>query len=507
MKVLPIYPKFPKTFWNYQKPIEFVGKKAAMPPTGLATVLSMLPENFDPQKIIDLNTRVLTPEDFDDVDIVFTSSMIVQQESHEKIVKMAHEAGKKVVAGGPFPTTYPDLNGADYIVGGEAEMTLQPFLEDLVAGNARRIYGEADVSKDNVLLTKTGRVDITRTPLPRWDLLNLEDYFSAAIQYSRGCPFDCDFCDITKLFGKESRTKTPEQMTRELDALYSGGFRGSVFIVDDNFIGNRSNVRGLLPELISWQERHNRPFSFFTEASMNLAWDNNADILDGMSEAGFNYVFMGIESADDDVLKGMSKGQNTRMNPLDAVRRIQRAGIEVSGGFIVGSDGEQRDSVEKLYTFIQEAGIPVAMAGLLTAVRGTNLYNRLESEGRIREETTGDNTHGFELNYDPDRSEEEVIGDYKELLGKLYDPKNYFDRCRTLQEHMDVKTSSHQFSLENIVTVGRSIKAQLFAPGGLEYAKYLVGTAIKNPSYLPHAIAEAIKFSHFQEVTQEYLAE
>ncbi len=505
IKVLPIYPKFPETFWSFGKTIKYVGKKAVMPPTGLATVLAMLPDKkFEAQRIIDLNVEPLTNEQIKSSDIIFTSTMIIQRDSHDEIVERVHSLGKKVVAGGPFVTTYPDMTSADYIVAGEAEVTLGPFLKDLLNNTTQRIWTEKSVSgRSLVQLTKGGKVLITNTPLPRWDLLDLNNYFSAAIQYSRGCPFNCDFCDITKLFGREPRTKTPEQMLSELDALYNSGHRGSVFIVDDNFIGNRLSVKQLLPRITEWQQERRYPFSLFTEASMNLAWDSNRDILEGMQKAGFNQVFLGIESVDNEVLKIMHKEQNTKMSQLEAVTRIQQAGLEVSGGFIVGTDGEKKDSLDRLYNFIQEAGIVVPMPGLLTAVRGTDLYIRLESEGRIREESKGNNTHhlGFNFEIKTELSEKELLKGYRELLDKLFSAKNYFERCRTLQKKQGPHHRTKRSSLEGLIILGRSIKGQLLAEGGLEYAKYLIETALRRPDYLPVAVAQAIKFDHFKNIT------
>jgi radical SAM superfamily enzyme YgiQ (UPF0313 family) len=507
-KVLPVYPKFPEAFWGFRETFKYVGKKAVMPPTGLLTVMAMLPERFEAQKLVDLNVEPLTDEQIEISDIILTSTMIVQEESHNEVVDRAHSLGKKVVAGGPFVTTYPERTNADYIVAGEAEVTLRPFLEDLLNGSPQGIWTEKSVSgRLPVQLTKGGKVEITQTPLPRWDLLDLKKYFSAAIQYSRGCPFDCDFCDITKLFGREARTKTPGQMRSELDALYNLGHRGSVFIVDDNFIGNRKNVKQLLPHIAEWQQERRYPFSLFTEASMNLAWDNNRDILEGMQNAGFNSVFLGIESVDNEVLKIMHKGQNTKMSQLEAVRRIQQAGLEVSGGFIIGSDGEKRGSLDKLYNFIQEAGIVVSMPGLLTAIKGTDLYNRLEREGRLRGDSNGNNTHHLEFNFETktELREEELLEGYKGLLGKLFNAKGYFERCRILQKNQGPHHRTKRSALEGFVILGRSIKGQLFTEGGWEYAKYLVGTVLTNPGYFPEAVAQAIKFDHFDTITKATL--
>jgi radical SAM superfamily enzyme YgiQ (UPF0313 family) len=503
IKILPVYPEFPETFWGFKTAVEYVGKKSAMPPTGLATVMAMLPEkNFQIKQITDMNVAPLSDKQIKDSDLIFTSTMIVQEDSHNEIIDRAHHYGKKVVAGGPFPTTYPDRMEADYIVAGEAEVTLGPFLEDLLDGTNQRIWTEENVrGRGLVQLTKRGKTEITNTPLPRWDLLNLKDYHSAAIQYSRGCPFDCDFCDITKLYGKESRTKTPDQMVRELDDLYNAGHRGLVFIVDDNFIGNREHVKEMLPKITAWQKENGKPFSFFTEASMNLAWESNSDILDSMNDAGFNFVFLGIESVDNDVLKLMHKKQNTKISQLEAVRKIQKKGIEVSGGFIIGSDGEKPDVFEGLFNFIQEAGIPTPMPGLLTAVRGTDLYKRLDLEGRIRKESDGNNTHKLHFNFETQLDEDFLIEGYKGLISDLFEPKNYYERCRVLQKNTGKINLLNRANLEGLVAFGKSLNRQLFAKGGWEYVKYLSSTAIKNPKYFPEAVTQAIKLDHFRTIT------
>ncbi len=507
IKVLPVYPKFPLTFWSYKKSIEYTGKKAIMPPTGLATVVAMLPEDkFEVMRIIDLNVEDLKDEDIKNADVIMTSTMIVQEESHNEVVKRVHKFGKKVIAGGPFVTTYPERTKADYILAGEAEVVLEPFLMQFLKGTEQRIWTEEnvrDVSKAK--FSWSGKVSITETPLPRWDLLDLNNYFSAAIQYSRGCPFNCEFCDITKLFGRESRTKTPEQMIREFDALYATGHRGSVFIVDDNFIGNGKNVKELLPYIIKWQKEKKYPFSLFTEASMNLAWDSNKEILEGMHQAGFNLVFLGIESVDIDVLDKMHKVQNTKMSQLESVRKIQKAGLEVTAGFIIGSDGEKEDCFEKLFNFIQEAGIPVAMPGLLTAVRGTNLYNRLKAEGRIRTESKGNNTHQLSFNFKTELDEKFLLDGYKKLISKLFKANNYYQRCKTMIANLGQQHSYRRTNKEGIILLGKSLRRQLFRRGGLAYARYLAETALKNPRYFPKAVAQAIKFDHFSTITRETL--
>lgn len=510
IKALPIYPEFPDTFWGFKKALRFIRKKSVMPPTGLLTVMAMLPEErFELQRVVDLNTEHLTNSHLQNADVVFTSTMVVQEDSHNEVIDRAHFYKKKVVAGGPFPTLYPERNSrADYIVAGEAEVTLQPFLEDLLKGNPEKVYTERDVRGRNpIQMTGGGKVLLTNTPLPRWDLVTLRDYSSASIQYSRGCPFDCDFCDITNLYGRESRTKTPRQMIEELDALVRVRHTGSVFIVDDNFIGNRANLRKLLPEMIKWQQRNNYPFTFFTEASINLAWPENKDILDNMVEAGFNQVFVGIESNDKDVLDKMGKKQNTKLSALGSVRALQESGLEVTAGFIIGADGEKPDAFDKLFNIIQEAGIVTPMPGLLIAMRGTRLYKRLQEEGRLRGESHGNNTHQLSFNFEPQMDEKFLIDGYKELLGKLFDDKAYYERCRVLQESLGSHYCvTRKNSLEGAVFLGRSLKKQLFARGGFEYAKYLMETAWKRPYYFPEAVSQAIKLVHFKSITNAMLA-
>ncbi len=510
-KILPVYSQFPDSFWGYRLPTRFIGKKSTMPPTGLATVCALLPEGYEPLPIIDLNAypNGLTDEKVEEADYIMTSSMIVQRVSHEAVVKKAHEHGKRVIAGGPYVSTYFDETEADYCLAGDAEVVLPPFLEELREGNPRKVWRESEIKGlEKSLLNREGRYNITGTPLPRWDLLDVNDYVSAAIQFSRGCPIQCEFCDIPPLYGVKSRTKSPDQMVREFDALHHRGFKGPVFIVDDNFIGNRASVKKLLPAITDWQKEHGHPFSLFTEASMNLAWEQNDEILYGMQEAGFNFVFLGIESTDPQVLTGMGKEINQRIGQLEAVRKIQEAGIEVSAGFIVGNDGEQERIYEDMFTFIQKAGIPVAMAGLLTAVKGTPLYRRLDREGRIIEETTGNNTHQQGRNFLPrpsDLGEELVVSNYRRLVEKLFDPKNYFDRCRTLQERLGPSKTIASAGTRELGALVRSMWHQLRRPGRKEYLKFLYQAARKGSREFGDAAIHAVKFAHFQDVTRKML--
>jgi len=510
MKVLGVSPQFPSsTFWSFSKAVKYLGRKAAMPPTGLATVLGMLPEShFEALPIIDMNVEPLRDEHIDAADIVFTSTMIVQENSHNEVIERVHRRGKKVVAGGPFPTSYPDrCRRADHLVAGEAEVALGPFLDDLIKGTALSLYTPQNVGRRaTVPLTRTGRVDITHTPLPRWDLLNPRHYVSGAIQQSRGCPFDCEFCDITSLYGREPRIKSPDQMSRELDALYAAGFRGSLFIVDDNFIGNRARVAENLRHIAAWQRDHAFPFSLYTEASLNLAWDSYRDIRELMVEAGFDEVFVGIESPDPDVLDRMGKAHNKVMSPLQAVHTLQKTGLSVTAGFIVGSDGEKPKVFDELARFIQASGIVIAMPGLLTALRGTKLHKRLEREGRLRHESDGNNTHRLGFNFEPEQDDRTLISGYKWLLDTLYgNARNYFERCCILQDNLGARGSTPHVNRDGLRAAARSLNRQLLAPGGWEYAKYLSRTLLRHPTHLPDAIALGIKYDHFRSITEATL--
>lgn len=505
IRVLPVYPRFPETFWGGRTALEYIGKKAVMPPLGLLTVLAMLPEDrFEIHRIIDLNVEPLTDEHLKNSDIVFISAMIPQEISHNEIIRRAHKHGKPVAAGGPFPTSYPERSGADHIVAGEAEVTLPAFLKDLVNGNPRKIYTEKDVIKEGrckVELTKMGKPCLTQTPVPRWDLIDLKLYYSATIQYSRGCPRRCEFCEITHLFGREPRTKTPEQMIAEFNALHKTGYHGNVQLVDDNIIGNGKNLRAFLPYGVRWQEERGYPFEFDIEASMDLAWDFNKDLLGGLVKLGVSHAFLGIESTEVDVLKIMGKSQNSKMPQLEAVRRIQQAGIVVTAGVIVGNDGEKPDIFDKLFNFIQKAGIVGSMPGLLRVPRNTDLYARLKKEGRLREEARGVNTHHFSFDFVPEQDEELLIKGYKNLLAKLFDPKNYYARDRILQKNLGPNYSGGRINLKGVIAFGKLFKRQLFAKSGIKCARYLAKTAIRNPSYFVEAVTQAIKLDHYRTIT------
>jgi radical SAM superfamily enzyme YgiQ (UPF0313 family) len=420
MNALLIYPAFPETFWSYKYALKFIRKKAAFPPLGLLTVGTMLPEKW-PKRLVDMNVTKLTEKDLAWADCVFISAMAVQRKSARQTISRCKDAGLKVVAGGPLFTGEHELfEEVDHFVLNEAELTLPSFLSDLERGCARRIYKTCEFA------------DIKETPLPMWELIALNRYASMSIQFSRGCPFNCDFCNVTALFGHRPRIKTSAQIIAELDSLYNLGWRGRLFFVDDNFIGNKKYLLTvLLPELIEWQ-KDKKQISFNTETSVNLADDEL--LMEMMGKAGFDTVFIGIETPDEAGLAECNKKQNKNRDLIESVKRIQRAGLEVQGGFIVGFDSDTPSIFQRQIDFIQKSGIVTAMVGLLQAPPGTSLYKRLQQEGRLSG-LVSSNTDG-KTNIIP-RMELKVLCDgYKKIMCHIYSPKHYYERVRTfLQEY------------------------------------------------------------------------
>ncbi len=506
---LLVYPEFPPSYWGYNYALDFVGKKSSMPPLGLLTVAGMFPENDWNLKIVDMNVKSLTDEDLAWADYVFTSTMIVQKDSLYKIIRRCNKLDIPVIAGGPHPTSYQEEIEKEaggtvaHFVAGEVEHIFQDFLTDVLNGTAKVVY-EGPRTERRV------QTDITKAPLPRFDLLNLNDYGSMMVQFSRGCPFDCEFCDITKLFGRIPRTKTNEQFLAEFDLLYGLGWRGSVFVVDDNFIGNKRDAMRLLPAITEWQKEKNFPFKLYTEASVNLV--EIPGMLDAMADSGFTMTFVGIESPNDEALIKTMKKQNTskevsaRTYLLNAIGKIQAHGIEVTAGFIIGLDGDKE--FQSHIDFIQEAGIPRAMAGLLSALKKTNLYNRLEKEGRLLHESTGNNV-SVELNFVPELDRDFVISEYKRVLRELYDPslKNYFDRCLTMFKHLKPRKSPVNINKADLRALMKSIQHQLLSrKQGPSYLWFLVRVLMRYPQMFPNAVRMAIYGYHFEKVTSQQVA-
>lgn len=486
MNALLLYPAFPDTFWSFRHALKFVGRRAAMPPLGLVTIAAMLPRAWN-LRLADVNVRPLAAADLEWADLVLVSAMSAQRSSAQSLIARCRAAGKTIVAGGPlFDTGQADYPGVDHFVLGEAETTLAPFLADLAAGRARRVY------------SPSGLPDLGATPVPRWDLLRLADYQSMSVQYSRGCPFDCEFCDITARFGHRPRTKAPEQIIAELDALHAQGWRGSVFFVDDNFIGNVRELKTrLLPALIAWR-KDRRGMPFFTEASINLA--RNPALLALVVEAGFNTVFIGIETPDDAGLAECNKRQNRGRDLLADVRTIQRAGLQVQGGFIVGFDNDTPDVFRRMVEFIQESGIVTAMVGILNAPCNTRLYERMKREGRLLGEMTGDNADGT-TNIVPSMGLEELREGYRGILRDLYAPGPYYRRVRTfLREYRP--------PMFRAAPEWRHVRALFFSMvrlgvlGGerFHYWGLLVWTLYQRPRLFAEAVTLSIYGHHFRRI-------
>ena len=490
MKILFVYPEFPETYWSFSYALSFEGKRSAFPPLGLLTISALLPDAWE-RRLVDMNVQPLNQADIEWADIVFASAMLVQKDSLRQVVEQCKSLGKRVVVGGPYITTNSsDLPEVDHIFLGEAETTLPEFVRDIELGEPKRIYQAAE------------RPALTETPAPDFRLANLKKYSAMSVQYSRGCPFQCEFCDIIEIYGRVPRTKTNEQILTELDTLLQLGWRGMVFIVDDNFIGNKRNVKKLLPELAVWSERHNYPFSFITEASVNLADDE--ELLVGMQRAGFRRVFLGIETPVTESLKETQKLQNTRHDLLDSVRRIQSYGMEVMAGFIVGFDNDPDDIFERQVQFIRDSAIPLAMVGLLNALPETQLWRRLEREGRLLTESTGNNTDGS-LNFVPKMDAARLIEGYKSILQTIYSPREYYQRALDCLERIVAKTPEPRrdglaSDLKALVRVVLTLGIRDSARG--EFWRYLRLAAIHHRNHLAAAIRLAAMGYHFRKVTE-----
>lgn len=499
---LLVYPEFPTSFWSFKFALQYLGKKSSMPSLGLLTLAGMFPKDYN-LRLVDMNIRPLTDADIRWADIIFTSTMIVQRKSLADVVARAKRAGKPVVAGGPHPTSYwEEMQDVDYFLLGEVEETFPGFLHDLENGTAHHMY----VPKE--------KPAITQTPLPRYDLINMRHYGSMLLQFSRGCPFDCEFCDITKLYGRVPRTKTPEQMLAEFDLLYQLGWRGSLFLVDDNFIGNRRDAMRLLRALIPWQRERDYPFDLYTEASMNLA--DHDELMDAMIEAGFTSVFVGIETPTPAALITMKKKQNVKRGDpeyaLHAIRTLQQKGFQIMGGFILGLDGEPPEVFDLHIQFIQQAAIAVAMEGLLTVLKGTDLYYRMEREGRLRGDTTGNNLD-IQLNFIPQIPEDILIAGYKRVLNTIYDRrmKNYFECCWTLLRRLD-RSRAPEITKTPLGVTGyarfmwTTAKQLLASAQGPAYAQFLGRVLLHHPDMIREALAFGAKGYHLRKITEQITA-
>jgi radical SAM superfamily enzyme YgiQ (UPF0313 family) len=485
MNALLVYPAFPDTFWSFKHALKFVRKRASLPPLGLLTVAALLPPEWD-KRLVDLNVRSLTATDLGWADLVCISAMIVQRPSAEALIARCRAAGKLVVAGGPlFTSEHAQFPQVDHFVLNEAELTLPEFLRDFERGCARRVYATPDFA------------DIRQTPAPLWELATLGSYASMSLQYSRGCPFDCEFCDVTVKFGHRPRTKSAAQVIAELNGLYRRGWRGQVFFVDDNLIGNKLALKSeLLPALIEWQKGR-RGLPFYTEASINLADD--PELMRLMSEAGFDGVFIGIETPDDTSLAECNKRQNRGRDLVADVKRIQRAGLQVQGGFIVGFDSDTPTIFQRQVDFIQQSGIVTAMVGLLNALPDTRLHSRLKREGRLLGKSTGDNADGT-TNF-VSRMNAEALGEgYRRVVRHIYAPGPYYQRIRTfLREYRRPKVRVRLDWRQVHAFIGSAIRLGVVGRERFQYWRLLVWTLFHRPRHMPLAVTLAIYGHHFRK--------
>lgn len=488
MNILLVYPEFPDTFWSFKHALRFVLKKSSSPPLGLVTIASMLPTNWS-RRLVDLNIEKLDDRDLDWADMVFVSAMVVQRQSTHEVISRAKQKDKIVVAGGPiFLGEWEQFPSVDHFILNEGEITFTEFLQDLEKGTPRRVYSTDQFA------------DLATTPVPSWDLVKFSHYDSLSIQYSRGCPFNCDFCNVTAMLGHRPRTKSASQIIAELDRMWELGWRRNIFFVDDNFIGNRRQLKEeILPALIEWRKGKNG-CNFITEASINLADD--PELMRMMTMAGFYSVFVGIETPDEDSLKECNKGQNTRRNLVDSVKTLQRNGLQVMGGFIVGFDNDTASIFQRQIDFIQKSGIVTAMVGMLQAPYGTKLYERMQAEGRLTEEMTGDNADGT-TNIKPLMGINTLVNGYRNLMSEIYNPKNFYARVRTFLREYNPPKAPVNIRPEELFAFFRSIwRLGLFGKERKEYWKLFFWTLTHEPRKFALAITFSIYGYHFRTINE-----
>jgi radical SAM superfamily enzyme YgiQ (UPF0313 family) len=490
MKILLVYPETPHTFWSFHNALKFVSKKSSEPPLGLLTVAAILPDHWE-KKLIDMNVSELKDKHIQWADYVFISGMNVHTESIKKVIRRCNTIGSKVIAGGPvFTFDKQEFEGVDHFILNEAEITLPLFLRDLEQGFPKPIYRSDQFP------------DIAITPVPQWELLEYRKYASLSIQYSRGCPYNCEFCSITQLNGRKPRTKSKAQLITELDALFNFGWRGSVFIVDDNFIGNKIKLkREILPALITWSEERDYPFSFYTEVSINLADDD--ELINLMVAAGFHMTFIGIETTNPDSLEECGKSQNLNRDLVAAVKKLQNFGLQVSGGFIVGFDNDPHHIFDQMIQFIQKSGIVTAMVGLLNAPSGTRLFQRLKSENRLQKTFSGNNTDGT-MNFIPKMEFERLQKGYREVVNTIYSQKEYYERMKTfLQEFRPPLKKPVRVKFCDIQALFRSIWTLGFRENGKRfYWKLMFFTLLKYPKRFALSVTMAIYGYHFRRIAE-----
>lgn len=491
MRTLLIYPLFPESFWSFDKALELIGRKASLPPLGMITVAAILPQTWE-YRLIDRNVGKVTEADWEWADLVILSGMIVQKGDLLHLIGEAKRRGKLVAAGGPYVTSVPQAAqeaGIDFLILDEGEITLPLFVEALQRGET-----------SGVIRANGEKPDVSTTPIPRYDLLDLNSYNEMSVQFSRGCPFQCEFCDIIVLYGRKPRTKTPSQLLAELQALYDIGWRRSVFLVDDNFIGNKRNVKLMLRELVPWMAEHQYPFRFSTEASVDLGQDQ--ELLDLMVAANFGGVFLGIETPDTSTLSMTQKFQNTRNSLLESVENINRAGLSVMAGFILGFDGEKAGAGDRIIEFVEATAIPKAMFGMLQALPNTALWIRLEKEGRLLEKNKDTPGHQMALmNFVPTRSPEELAREYINCFWELYEPSRYLSRV--YRHFMNMKPSPNKVPFKMLEAVELKAVLTIFWRQGIkrdtrwQFWRQLFAVMQKNPGVFVPYLSNCALIEHF----------
>jgi len=491
MNILLVYPEFPDTFWSFKHALKFISKKSAYPPLGLVTVAAMLPQHWN-KKLVDLNVSSLSLKDLKWADYVFISAMVVQRKSVQNIISRCKKTGVKIVAGGPlFTDLYEDFENIDHFVLNEAELTLPLFLEDLDNGCAKRIY------------STTEHAELSKTPTPMWELVDLKHYHSVSIQSNRGCPYNCDFCNITALLGHKVRTKSSSQILAELDHLYELGWKRNIFFVDDNFIGNKKKLKQeILPALIEWR-KNNIEYNFITEASINLADDE--ELMHMMTRAGFISVFVGIESPDEINLVEAKKSPNLNRNLIDSVKKIHENGIQVQGGFIVGFDNDTPSIFQRQIDLIQNSGVITAMVGLLGAIPGTRLYDRLKKENRLQGKWSGDNVDGT-TNFIPKMDIDVLKNGYNEILARIYSPKLFYARVKTfLSDFNPPHIPFRLYGSEILAFVRSIIKIGIFGKERFYYWDLLLWSLLRHPRKFYYAVTFSIYGYHLRLVSEQHL--
>ena len=492
MRALLVYPQYPETFWNFKYALKFIARKAAYPPLGLLTVAAMFPAEWE-LRLVDMNVTALSEEDLHWAELVCISAMSIQTRSVHEVIARCKAAGVPMLAGGPLFTSTPDeFAEVDYLVLNEAELTLPSFLEDFARGEAKHCYASTELA------------DLTTTPIPRWDLIESKHYAALSIQLSRGCPFDCEFCNITALFGRAPRLKATAQILAELELLAQRGWRGNVFFVDDNFIGNKHQVKAeVLPAIIEWRTRRRSPFGFNSQVSLNMADD--PELMTLMTQAGFSTVFVGIESPNDESLVECNKIPNTHRDLIAGIKKIQRAGMQVQAGFIVGFDSDPVSIFDRMTLFIQESGIATAMVGLLNAPRGTRLYQRLADEGRLTGNMTGDNTD-CSLNFTPAMNLDTLMQGYRGIIESIYAPRNYYARVKTFLR--DFHPGAPVLPCGAFAGIFAALRCAwvlgLVEKERGEYWRLLFWSLFRRPRLLPLAIELAIYGFHFRKCFEQH---